>query len=120
CSQVRMDAKRIRWIGWIGKALGGRNRLAGILHERCMLWMQKRALAFAEKGEPQFVDGSRSDGPSVADVYLLNALIRKIPEIGQRRSAGLKLCKRLRQIMLGEIVVARQVLILGQLMVDLD
>jgi hypothetical protein len=66
----------------IGKALISWNRRAGILYQRGILRMQKCTLTLTEKCEPRLVNGRRADGPGVADVQLLNSLIRQITNPG--------------------------------------
>src|SRR5580765_2348654 len=81
--------------------------------------MQERALSFAGECETRFVHRSRADRPGVCDVYLLRSLIRQISKTRQRRSTRLETREWFSQIVLGEIVIAREVLVLRKLMVDL-
>ena len=53
------------------------------------------------------------------NVYLLRSLISQIAKARQRRSTRLEARERFGQIMLREIVVAREMLVLRKLMVDL-
>ena len=74
---------------------------------------------FPEEREPDFVHSGRADSPSVADVDLLRTIIRQVAKSGQVGAARLETCKRLLKMMLREIVVAGQVLLAGQLVIDL-
>ena len=117
CTKVGVNSE-IRRVG-VGKAIGGRDRRAGVLHQRRVLRMQERALPFAEKCKTRLVHRSRPDGPGMRDVYLLGSLIGQIAEPRKRGASRLKARERFGQIVLRKIIIARQMLIFCQLMIDL-
>src|SRR2546429_7315406 len=75
-AEVRMNAKV--GIARVRKTIGSGNRFAGILHQRSVLRMQERTLSFAEECEPCFVHGRGTNGPGMADVYLLRSLVGQV------------------------------------------
>ena len=81
--------------------------------------MKECALALPEESKANLVDRSRTECPRVADVQLLNSLIRQITEARHISPTRLKPRKRLCKIVLSEIVVSRQMLLGGQLVIDL-
>ncbi len=107
---------QIRIVG-ISETIGCRDGLAGILHQVRVLRMQKCALALAKKSEARFVDGSRADRPGVADVHLLNSFVGQVAKAGNVRATRLETRKRLREIMIRQVVVAGEVLIPRQLVI---
>ena len=84
-----------------------------------MLWMQERALAFAEESESRFIHRGRSESPSMAHVQLLDSFIGQISKPWNIRAARLEPGERLFQIVLREVIVAGKVLIFSQLVVNL-
>src|SRR5690349_2767734 len=82
--------------------------------------MQKRSLPFPEQRESSLVHSRSANRPGVADVDLLDALVGQIAESRQVRPARLESGKRFREVMIGQIVVAGQVLTLCQFMINLD
>src|SRR5262245_11949563 len=95
------------WIARVRKAVRGRNCLARVLYQCSVLRMQERSLSFAEKSEAGFVDRSSANGPAVCDVHLLGAIIGQVAKARKIPSARLKSRKRLFQVVLREIVIAR-------------
>src|SRR5215813_4006763 len=81
--------------------------------------MQKCSLSFAKESESRLIDGRSANGPCVADVYLLRPVIRQISKAGEVRAASLKAGKRLFQMMLRKVIVAGQLLISREFMIDL-
>src|SRR6266436_7863031 len=82
--------------------------------------MKKCALPLAEKCKPRLVDCGRADRPGMADIQLLEPLIRQIAKLRKRCAAGLKPRERLFQIVLRKIIVTRQSLVLIEFVVNLD
>src|SRR5882724_7975953 len=84
-----------------------------------MLRMQKCALPFTKHREAYFVHRRSTDCIRMRDIDLLNSFIRQVPEPGQVCTARLESREGLFQMMLFEIVIARQMLLLCDLMIDL-
>ena len=104
----------------IGKTVRCRHRHTRIRYRCRVLWVQKCPLALAEKCKARLIHRCRANGPRVTDVDLLHALIGKIAKSWQIRPARLKTRERLREIMLREVVVAAQMLVLRDFMIDLQ
>src|SRR5580765_8732287 len=81
--------------------------------------MQKRALPFSKVREPDFIDCGRANRPGVRNIYLLSALVRQIAESWKRSATRLESREGLLQVVLVEIVVAGEMLVLRQLMINL-
>src|SRR6266850_3002599 len=85
-----------------------------------MLRMEERALPLAEKRKPRLVDCGRADRPGMADIQLLDPLIRQIAKLGKCCAAGLKSGERLFKKVLRKIVITRQMLVLRELVIHLN
>src|SRR5882672_7245655 len=85
-----------------------------------MLRMEERALPLAEKRKTRLVDCGRADRPGMADIQLLDPLIRQIAKFRKCCAAGLKSGERLFKKVLRKVVITRQMLVLRELMINFD
>src|SRR5579884_3143788 len=83
---------------------------ARVLDELRILWMLKRALAFAVIGEAKFVDQGIADGPVVRQVPLLIAIAQDTSEAGHVCARELKVGDRLQDVVVVEIIISGKVL----------
>src|SRR5437870_7177376 len=72
--------------------------------------MQEAELAFTEIGETSLVDSSGIQRPGMREVPLLKSLVRERAEAGKVGAPGLKLCKRIQLVVIGEIVIRIELL----------
>src|SRR2546425_4631824 len=72
--------------------------------------MQEAELAFTEIGETSLVDSSGIQRPGMREVPLLKSLVRDRAEAGKVGAPGLKLCKRIQLVVIGEIVIRIELL----------
>src|SRR5258708_31565250 len=82
--------------------------------------MGKSGVPLAEKRKTRLVDRGRADRPGMADIQLLDPLIRQIAKLGKCCAAGLKSGERLFKKVLRKIVITRDMLVLRELMINLD
>src|SRR5258708_17377577 len=101
------------------KAVCRRHRFARVLSKIRMLCMKYGALSFTKHRDAYFVHRRSTDCIRMRDIDLLNSFIRQVTEPGQVRSPGLESREGLFQMMLFEIVIARQMLLLCDLVIDL-
>jgi len=73
-----------------------------------------------EKCKTRLVDCGRTDGPGMADIQLLDPLIRQIAKLRKCCATGLKPRERFFKIVLRKIVITRQMLVLREFMINLD
>src|SRR5208282_4629599 len=100
------------------KALVGGNAHAGVLHQVGPLRVEKSLLAFAEKGEAEFIHRGRSGSPGVRQVDLLKAFIGQIAETRKGRAPRLKLREGFLEIVVVEVIVCIKLLVVGELVVN--
>ena len=104
-------------IGGVREAIRRGHGLTRVLHQVGMLGMQERCLTFAEHRESNFVYRRRTNRVRMADIDLLNSFVRQVTESRQVGTSGLESRKRLLQMVLFEIIVARQMLLFRKLVI---
>jgi hypothetical protein len=105
-------------VSGVGKTLGRWHGLTGVLQQSGVLRMVEAKLALAEVGKPEFVHRRGIDGPSVAEVPLLDALIVLRAEARHIGAGGLEARERLSKSIVIDIVIEIQLLPIRDRMVD--
>ena len=90
----------------------------GILYRRGKGRVLERTLRFTVVVEAELVHGCVADGPGMADVPLLKALVGDGAETGHIRAGGLKLRKWRNQMIIIKIVIEAEVLLIIEPMVN--
>src|SRR5215469_5435415 len=80
--------------------------------------MVQAALSFTEIVEPEFVDGRRADGGSVADVPLLHASLKESTEARNVRTSGLEVREGIGAMQVVEVVVSREMLCGAEIVIE--
>src|ERR1700746_303992 len=96
----------------------GRRGRAGILYAGCKDWLLKRFLSLAVVVESKFVNCGVADGPGMADIPLLIAVVGSGPETWHIRARSLELGEGKDRVVISEIVINAEVLFVVDAMVE--
>src|SRR5271166_2411518 len=80
--------------------------------------MLERKLTFTHVGKARFVDQRIADGPGVAGIVLLVSRSNLCAEAWHVRAGSLEIVKRLKLVVVGEIVIEAEILMIVDVMVE--